>query len=144
MSGCVAQLCFCALLQYLRPLRMLMCRLPLITVQSWRDWAASTESMIFSPHTLSHGPSQALQYVLESDRQTDSESHTWYTMVTDNGFYMKQLDSDFEIPPPQGCLYASPIPQLTCWVQCACTLMGIHPYTLCRGWWRLCSVDLWI
>lgn len=33
-------------------------------------------------------------------RQTDSESHTWYTMVTDNGFYMKQLDSDFEIPPP--------------------------------------------
>lgn len=97
MSGCVAQLCFCALLQYLRPLRMLMCRLPLITVQSWRDWAASTESMIFSPHTLSHGPSQALQYVLESDRQTDSESHTWYTMVTDNGFYIKQLDSDFEL-----------------------------------------------
>lgn len=72
MSGCVAQLCFCALLQYLRPLRMLMCRLPLITVQSWRDWAASTESMIFSPHTLSHGPSQALQYVLESDRQWES------------------------------------------------------------------------
>lgn len=59
----------CGTLQYLRPLRMLICRLPLITVQPLRDWAASTESMTFSSHTLSHRPSQAEQDILEIDRE---------------------------------------------------------------------------
>lgn len=49
---------------YLLPRRMLMRRLPLITVQSFRDCAASTESMSFPSHTLSHKPSQALQNIL--------------------------------------------------------------------------------
>lgn len=63
-SGCVT-------VQNLRPLRMLMCRLPLITVQPLRDWAASTESMTFSSpsHTLSQRPSQAVQDILETDRE---------------------------------------------------------------------------
>lgn len=54
---------------YSRPRRMLMCRLPLITVQPLRDCAASTESMTFSSQTLSQRPSQAVQNMLGTDRR---------------------------------------------------------------------------
>lgn len=50
---------------YLLPRRMLMCRLPLMTVQPCRDWAASTESIVLVSQTLSHSPSQALQNILQ-------------------------------------------------------------------------------
>lgn len=52
---------------YLLPRRMLMPRLPLITVQSFRDCAASKESISFPSHTLSHKPSQALQNILQGE-----------------------------------------------------------------------------
>lgn len=50
---------------YLLPRRMLMCRLPLMTVQPCRDWAASTESIVLVSQTLSHNPSHALQNILQ-------------------------------------------------------------------------------
>lgn len=61
---------------YLLPRRMLMCRLPLMTVQPCRDWAASTESIVFDSQTLSHSPSHALQNILqvgERGRRRESE-----------------------------------------------------------------------
>lgn len=58
------------------PRRMLMSRLPSMMVQSFRDCAASTESMTGELQGLSQGPLQALQNILyggEGERQTDRE-----------------------------------------------------------------------
>lgn len=41
-----------------------MSRLPSMTVQSFRDWAALTESMTEVVQGLSHGPLQALHNIL--------------------------------------------------------------------------------
>lgn len=60
--------------RYSLPRRMLICRLPLITVQPLRDWAASTESMTFSSQILSHRPSQAVQNMLpDTQGQKDDQ-----------------------------------------------------------------------